>query len=401
MAESTLTQTFYSIRRDIGLFLQYGRSYHEGTITTSGSNVTVAGATNPIPAGISTSWTLRVGGSTYPIASRTSDTVFAVTGTPSISTATDYEIYPWDTQQIGDIGDCLRDGYQNFLVPPVIDPNRGVYQWKWLRPIQSMVVWPDTTFTAVGDPDGGTTLTATAASTDFTTGVTMVDKTITFTTSGNTYTVASVTSATVLVTTTSMSGETSGDTFSIASDSDYNMPDDFGGIDGEMYYDDNSSYRPELEQRNPQQILDRRQAVSVTTGSPRLFAIHPRTFSGATGQRYEIMLWPEPDSSYTLLWRGMANPDILTAINKYGLGGMPHSQTLKESCLAAAELRLNDEMGVHQQAFMRSLQTSISFDRKSLGAESVGKNLVANKGDYGSSHADDALVKYGGVLYTG
>jgi len=48
----------------------------------------------------------------------------------------------------------------------------------------------------------------------------------------------------------------------------------------------------------------------------------------------------------------------------YPLGGARFSETIMESCLAVAEQRANDEMGIHTQKFAMMLASAIAQDKK-------------------------------------
>ena len=56
----------------------------------------------------------------------------------------------------------------------------------------------------------------------------------------------------------------------------------------------------------------------------------------------------------------IAMPDYLSTPFPYAYGGAEHAETILESCLAVAELRLDDMAGPHNQQFMARLAASIS-----------------------------------------
>mgnify|MGYP003134666455 CR=1 FL=1 len=402
MAESTLTQAYYDIRRDIGRVSRFGRSYSEGTLGVSTATCTVSSASHPIPDDIA-SYRLQLASAAtiYTIASRTSDTVFVADTNPTSGSGQTYEVFPWSNRQLYDIKDTMQEGYQQFLNPPVIDQREGSYRWKWLNPIQSVTLWPDTTGTVSGTPSysaSTTNSTITATADKFF--ASMIGHTFTFGTSSTGYTINGYTSARIITVSGNASGEASGDTFSIAADGNYRLADDFAGVNGTIQYEDDTSYRPEIQPVNVIQIYDMRQGSTVSTGAPNFYAVDAVDPIDATvGQRYNLLVYPEPDSIYTVRFKGQINPNLITAINKYGLGGMPHSLTFKESCLAVAERKLDDTMGIHQQSFMSCLAASISHDKKNFGADSVGFNLVGRRSGAGVRHGGDSLVKYDGTLY--
>ena len=312
----------------------------------------------------------------------------------------------WTSNESADINYVLDRGLAMFYHPePLPGEGNVAHEWSFLEPETTFQIWPTTTYTASGDPDGGTTLTATAGSTDFITGTTMVGKTITFTTSGNTYTVASVSSATVLITTGSMSGNTSGDTFKITSDGNYNLPDDHGGFagDGRIHYaeDDNSFYSMEITSSS--RVLSSRQlnVGSVGPGNrPSLAAERPTNARSATqSTRSELMVWPAPTGTYTLHYRYHALQAALTS-DLFPIGANQHSETILEACLAAAESHIGDNQGNHNQRYMRLLSASVSRDRNAFAAHKLGYNADRSEGSGGRRRYFESAT-YNGVEYFG
>lgn len=304
------------------------------------------------------------------------------------------------TDQGQDVTDSLRDGYQQFLYPPRLDKSKPAHSWNWLRPIKTINIWPTTTGTTVGLPvysNPSSTVTASAAA--FYPSMVGPDISLTFDTSGTSYPIVSYTSSTVILVTGDASSEASGDTYTITSVGDFSFPDEVLGVDGQMQYADTTAYRPNLAPRNPLQIYERRQAGSINIGTPTIYALRPRTFVPATGQRWDLMTFPTPDSVYQMYYRAHIAPDIIGAVDKYGIGGMPHSRTLKESCLACAELMLEDQHGPHYEAFLQALEASIDFDRRSVGTEKLGFNYDQGRGAIAYERND--LVKFSGTLYRG
>ena len=97
-----------------------------------------------------------------------------------------------------------------------------------------------------------------------------------------------------------------------------------------------------------------------------------RLDSGLSGQRYELLLWPTPDSEYDLTFRYNINPDALASDNDYALGGPALAETILQSCRAAADRIFNDNVGAEYQMFVERLKTSVSLDRRMLAPERLG-----------------------------
>jgi len=186
----------------------------------------------------------------------------------------------------------------------------------------------------------------------------------------------------------------------VADTADYELPDDFGGIEGDLTFGQSEGYTP-IPVRGESQIRIQRQ-YNTGTGRPRLAATRPKESAGTDGQRFELMLWPTPDTEYTLYYRYRVLPDALTSASiAYPYGGSAHAATIRASCLAAAELAQETE-GPRLNDFMRKLSASISRDCR-MGPQKLGYN--ADRSDRrGVTREDvrastDIAVTVGGVEY--
>ena len=80
--------------------------------------------------------------------------------------------------------------------------------------------------------------------------------------------------------------------------SDYDLPDDFGRLIGALYYAA-EEYKGPISIVSVGRILSSRSYVSLT-GIPHSAAIRFKSSDGASGQRQEILFFPEPDDDWTL-----------------------------------------------------------------------------------------------------
>lgn len=152
-------------------------------------------------------------------------------------------------------------------------------------------------------------------------------------------------------------------------DTAQDLPDDFGRVIGDFHYAA-GVYEKSIVVVSEHRILSLHQH-SAEEGKPRFAAIRYIAREDASdGQRQEVVWWPTPDDEYTLTYRYEVFVNKLEA-EEYPMGGMKHSELVIESCLAIAEQRENDEAGLHTQAFIRLLSTSIAQDRKN-GAKYYG-----------------------------
>lgn len=174
----------------------------------------------------------------------------------------------------------------------------------------------------------------------------------------------------------------------------YNLPDDYGAIQGRMTFPANSGicYRP-IQIVSEEMIREYAQRDTNNT-RPRCAAIRPKPFDGTSGQRWQILFWPVPDAAYTLSYRYQANPAQLSTDAPYPLGGMKHAETIIESCLSVAESRMNDELGIHSANYQRLLLASIQQDRMNHTPHTYGYNSD-NESIYYDERPSD-LVTYNG-----
>lgn len=148
------------------------------------------------------------------------------------------------------------------------------------------------------------------------------------------------------------------------------LPDNCGGdIGDELYFDVTESYSAPARKVSVETILEFRSGQSTAaTGAPKFFATRMLTgAAGATGQRYEVIFYPTPDAIYTMHFRHTILSANLTVAAPYPLGGMRHGATIQASCLAVAELRMNDEKGPRWADYVRQLEGSVRVDERTPG----------------------------------
>ena len=156
---------------------------------------------------------------------------------------------------------------------------------------------------------------------------------------------------------------------------DYDLSDDFAGLVNGMFLSSDDLNWSNIEVTNIARILAARQRdTSTNIGKPVMCAVNVIETDGTTPTRYSLAIFPTPDMTYTLSFEMRINPYQLSATAAYPLGGQPHAETLRESCLAAWEQNFNDERGLHTQEFLERLVASVHHDRKAMGPKSYGYN---------------------------
>lgn len=185
----------------------------------------------------------------------------------------------------------------------------------------------------------------------------------------------------------------------VADTSTYDLPDDFGSITGQFQYEVDKTFLRGVTQVSIGQILELQQHDD-DSGKPRHFATRFKTSDGSDGQRHEVIFWPTPDAAYTLTYRYDAYAGKIDKHNyPYPLGGMKHSETLIESCLAVAESRGNDEDGQHARMFQRMMASAVALDRRNF-TQRYGQ-MGGNEDHAGNGYGRGKEFISGDVTYNG
>ena len=168
--------------------------------------------------------------------------------------------------------------------------------------------------------------------------------------------------------------------FSLASGAqELTLPDDFNGFTEPflVIFDSTKAYR-KVWVGNLVRSLYASQPEA--TGHPQhaeVGIVEGRTAEGSS--RYKLLVFPEADAAYTLKGRYSLAPHALSGARPYVYGNVAHHQTVLESCLAAAEQRRDNEIGLHSQLFKDKLRASVSEDRK-MAPKYLGYNGDGSSG---------------------
>lgn len=185
-----------------------------------------------------------------------------------------------------------------------------------------------------------------------------------------------------------------------ASVGDYDLPEDFGGMDGDLFYADDTAGIGAICKVSDQRLMSLREGGYETTGYPRHYAISPVPSDGDEPQRYTLMLEPVPTVATQLRFTYRSNPSQISSTKPYPLGGQYASDALLQSCLASADTMMNDDpLGSNYALFMEKLRSAVSHDRQEFQPRNLGYN-----GDPGRvpRHWERAVhATFEGILYTG
>jgi hypothetical protein len=150
----------------------------------------------------------------------------------------------------------------------------------------------------------------------------------------------------------------------VAETAEYDLPTDFGGIIGNIYFTESSNRYKPIMLISPE--LFQSTIAKDNGGVPTYGSITPTD----TGKK--LVLYPTPADEYELKFLYEAEPAMLSSENTDTLGGLRHFETIKAACLAQAELLNNDAAGGHSQNYQRRLLASIAEDKKSKMFDTFG-----------------------------
>ena len=176
----------------------------------------------------------------------------------------------------------------------------------------------------------------------------------------------------------------------------YDLPDDFGGIEGNLTYEP-SENKPDVLRIGEGKIRNLR--ADTAKSFPLFAAIRPKEHTiTTTGQRFEVRFWPIPNGEYVLSYQKLILPSMLvdTTIT-YPYGGAMHAETIEASCLAAAELQEDEIKGAKWQNFLDRLTASIRYDKTAYTQTFFGYNGDKSDGnDNSRRHKGIFRVTYQG-----
>lgn len=364
MAESTLSLDYTQIYREAASLYGGVRVYALGTVAISTSTVTLTGGVFPPWAA---QGVIQIAGQEYTVASRDSDTQLTIDLTATVSSGTAYLLSQADQDAHLEIVAAINSGYRNFCYSD---------QWLFMEPnttIDTVEVYSTGTITVSSGVVtlAGGTFPAWAASGELSVG-------------GTAYPVNTRDSGTQVTLDDVTVAVSSGATYSIGQ-STYDLPDDFGGILGQMTYRaGDSELYPPIRILSEYQIRAQKQQYDAYSYRPIYAGIRVKAFVATTGTRWEIVFGPAvPDAVYNLEYTYRALPNQMTPTNKYPLGGELHSETIRIMILAAIELKKDEQAGINAQMIPIMLDNSRraegSFAPDFLGPYSPQRTAIGNK----------------------
>jgi hypothetical protein len=156
----------------------------------------------------------------------------------------------------------------------------------------------------------------------------------------------------------------------LTDDYDYDLPDDFGGtiLDSSVVYNTAGENQPPLAKIDEHILRTHRASGSQKKGYPLYYSVRPKTHNAATGQRWEMLVYPTPNAdinSKGIEYRYPHIPEALNTTNKYPVGGGAYSEVILAAHLAEAEAYSdNDGQGIYEQKFQSLLTVALRNDEQ-------------------------------------
>jgi len=175
----------------------------------------------------------------------------------------------------------------------------------------------------------------------------------------------------------------------------YEMPELFSALLTNFQYDADKGF-PDIEEVSVDQIMSLR-STNTYTRYPDVYALRPQKHDNAIGQRWEVLFYPTPDTSYTLHFRYNILGSKLENDTDIPLGGVEHAQLIRQMAIAEAELSKDKTLGPQAAIADRMLSTAVLEDTKRNP-----HTLGYNGSGYSASPFDTARGSYriNNVTYT-
>lgn len=189
----------------------------------------------------------------------------------------------------------------------------------------------------------------------------------------------------------------------------YDLPSDFAQMYGQLTHStQGSTLYPCINfvgEHIIRQLLQRQE----TTARPDRAAVRVKPKADNISTRYELLLWPVPDDSYTIDFRYRVNPDTSEADSLPALvdsmdlhGGDRYSEMFLEAAFLAADEVMGIKRSVHEERFIRAVMNAVGSDRLTQAPDSMGYNGDPSSrrqwtGDW--HEYDENVVTYNGSMY--
>ena len=127
-------------------------------------------------------------------------------------------------------------------------------------------------------------------------------------------------------------------------------------------------------------------AVNDYSSAPTHFAITAGNYHAETGQTWNVLFYPMPDSAYTFHFAYRFYPSKMSNAADVPVGPLDVQECIRQFCLAEAETYLDENTGVQEAKAKELLAATIVGDLKrqpkSLGYYGQPFTAEAGRGSY-------------------
>lgn len=164
-------------------------------------------------------------------------------------------------------------------------------------------------------------------------------------------------------------------TLTVAGVGTYALPADFGGLIEKFVYRYSSTLTNEMTVESSPDTIYAAWRDDNVAGVPKYWAIVPITLTPATGQLWNLIVYPIPEVERTWQYRYLQLATVLTDAAVYLLGGAYYSYTIRALALAEAELLLGHTTGIHEGRANTLMAAAIDRDKQLFTTHDV-ENII-------------------------
>jgi len=151
----------------------------------------------------------------------------------------------------------------------------------------------------------------------------------------------------------------------------YQLPEDYSSMIVSFRFVSAEAYINPVERDEGYIIAQRR--VSTSTSYPCNFAIRSGDYDPDTGQLWEVIFDPCPNSVYDYYYTYRSMPAKLVNDADIPVGGSEAAECIMSCALAAGELQEDEKIGIQEQTAQQYIMTLIASDNERV-ADTVGYN---------------------------
>lgn len=186
----------------------------------------------------------------------------------------------------------------------------------------------------------------------------------------------------------------------VADQWEYPLPAEYAGIEGDITFSADSGVVYSCLTSTVEQKIRQWRSQDDTSGTPRHFAIVALPHDRTMGQRYQLLLYPTPDSARTMQFRMLINTQAITKFAPFPYGGTQYGEAILASCLAIAELERDGIKGTRSQDWMEQLAAAVLLDQDVHEPDILGMNLDGSVRHGRTMDRTSGFdVTYNGTLY--